>query len=195
MGLFVVTLSLAILSPGPGIVAVSRAAAQRGRRDATPYALGLAFGASLWCLMALLGLAVLFETAPLLLRALFVAGGAYLVWVGWRMWQGADDPPPTGPAERGEGFGAGLLLNLANPKPGLFYASVLVAVFPDLGGFGARAAVYSVALSVELLFYLGLAALMATAAVRGRYFAAKPLIDRAAGLVVALLGALLLFRL
>ena len=65
----IVTLSFAILSPGPAIIAASQTALSRGRSVAWPYALGLAFGASLWCLFALLGLAVVFEIYPGLFRA------------------------------------------------------------------------------------------------------------------------------
>lgn len=194
LGLFVATLSVAILSPGPGIVAVSHAAFSLGRRGAMPFALGLALGASLWCLLALLGLSVLFEAVPLALSAFHVVGGLYLLWVAARMWAHAPDPPGGEGAAPGGGLAAGLALNLANPKPGLFYASVLLSIFPDLQGFGANASVYATALGVELAFYLTLAATLSAAAVRGRYFAAKPWIDRAAALLIAALGVLLVLR-
>jgi threonine/homoserine/homoserine lactone efflux protein len=193
LALFVGTLSVAILSPGPGIVAVSHAAFSLGRRAAMPYALGLALGASVWCLVALLGLTVLFEAVPLALSAFHVVGGAYLLWVAWAMWRHADDPLPE-PGAKGRGFAAGMALNLANPKPGLFYASVLLSIFPDLRGFGANASVYAVALSVELVFYLGLAAILSAGAIRARYFAAKPWIDCAASALIAALGVLLILR-
>jgi threonine/homoserine/homoserine lactone efflux protein len=191
---FVGVLSLAILSPGPGIVAVSHAAFSMGRRAAMPYALGLALGASAWCLVALLGLTVLFEAFPILESAFHVAGGLYLLWVARTMWSHAADPLPE-PRGAARGLAAGMALNLSNPKPGLFYASVLLSLFPDLEGFAANASVYAVALSVELVFYLGLAAILSAGAIRARYFAAKPWIDRGAAVLVALLGLLLILRL
>ena len=81
LAVFVTTLALAILSPGPAIIAVSRSAAARGRAAAMPYALGLAFGASLWCLFALFGLTMLFRIMPQLYVAMKIAGGAYLIWI------------------------------------------------------------------------------------------------------------------
>ncbi len=194
LGLFVATLSVAILSPGPGIVAVSQAAFRLGRRDAMPYALGLALGASAWCLVALLGLTMLFEAVPLAMSAFHVVGGLYLLWVAWKMWSHATDPLPAPGASAGQGFGAGMALNLANPKPGLFYASVLLSIFPDARGFGANALVYSTALAVELAFYLGLAAVLSAAPIRARYFGAKPWIDRTAAALIAALGLLLILR-
>lgn len=45
--LFVSTMAVAILSPGPAIIAASRSAAARGRAASMPYAMGLAVGASM----------------------------------------------------------------------------------------------------------------------------------------------------
>jgi threonine/homoserine/homoserine lactone efflux protein len=194
LGLFVATLTVAILSPGPGIVAVSQAAFRLGRRNAMPYALGLAIGASCWCLVALLGLNVLFEAFPLLLSVFHVLGGLYLLWVAWKMWSHAADPLPEPGARAGQGFGSGMALNLSNPKPGLFYASVLLSVFPNLAGLGANAVVYATALGMELAFYLGLAAILSSAPVRASYFGAKAWIDRSAAMLIALLGLLLILR-
>jgi threonine/homoserine/homoserine lactone efflux protein len=193
LGLFVATLSVAILSPGPGMVAVSQAAFSLGRRGALPYALGLALGASAWCLLALLGLTVLFEAVPLALSAFHVLGGLYLLWIAFKMWSHAADPLPE-PSGAGRGLAAGLALNLSNPKPGLFYASVLLSIFPDLRGLGANASVYAVALGVELFFYLSLASVLSASAIRARYFALKPWIDRVAALLIAVLGLLLILR-
>lgn len=194
LGLFAATLSVAILSPGPGIVAVSQAAFRLGRRDAMPYALGLALGASAWCLVALLGLTVLFEAVPLALSAFHVLGGLYLLRVAYGMWAHARDPLPEPGAAKGQGLGAGLALNLANPKPGLFYASVLLSIFPDIRGVAGNALVYATALAVELAFYLGLAAVLSAGPIRARYFGAKPWIDRTAALLIAALGLLLILR-
>jgi threonine/homoserine/homoserine lactone efflux protein len=193
LGLFMATLSVAILSPGPGIVAVSQAAFRLGRRDAMPYALGLALGASLWCLVALLGLNVLFEAFPVALSIFHVAGGLYLLWVAFKMWTHAADPLPE-PGERaGQGFGAGMALNLSNPKPGSSMPPCCCRSSPISGLCGQRC-VYSTALAMELAFYLGLAAVLSAAPIRATYFGAKPWIDRTAAALIAVLGLLLILR-
>ncbi|HRO14265.1 MAG TPA: LysE family transporter [Paracoccus sp. (in: a-proteobacteria)] len=192
--LFVTTLGLAILSPGPAIIAASRSAAARGRQASMPYAMGLAFGASLWCLFALFGLTVLFRWWPALFTALKVLGGLYLVWIAWKMWHHAADPlAMSGESLGGPGFVQGIALNLSNPKPALFYSAVIMSVFPVLHG-AAPALVYAVALSVELAFYAAATTLMAAAPVRQRYSGAKTLIDRIAGTLIGALGLSLIFR-
>ena len=86
-----------------------------------------------------------------------------------------------------------MALNLSNPKPALFYGSVILSIFPALQG-GASLVIYLVALSVELSFYAAITALMATAPVRRRYGAAKTWIDRIAGALIGALGLALMIR-
>lgn len=194
VSLFVTTLGLAILSPGPAIIAASQSAASRGRALTMPYALGLAFGASLWCLFALFGLTVLFQLVPSLFVALKVLGGAYLIWIAVKMWQHAADPLGiSDDTSSGPGFVRGVALNLSNPKPALFYSSIIMSIFPLLHG-AAPVVIYAIALLVELTFYVAVTTLMAMGPVRQRYFMAKKLIDRVAGALIGALGVSLIVR-
>ncbi|WP_299910075.1 LysE family translocator [uncultured Paracoccus sp.] len=195
LAVFVGTLAVAILSPGPGVIAVSQSAFALGRTRALPYGWGLAVGASLWCLFALLGLTVLFRVLPWTFVALKVLGGAYLVWIAWKMWRHAADPLPD-PAEKryGAGFWGGMILNLSNPKPALFYSAVLLSIFPAALTAADKAVIYATALTVELGFYTALATLMALPLLRRRYYAAKFWIDRVAAGLIGLLGLSLILR-
>ncbi|WP_228461628.1 LysE family translocator [Paracoccus liaowanqingii] len=194
LGLFVATLSVAILSPGPGVIAVSQGAFALGRTRALAYGWGLAIGASVWCLFALLGLTALFRVAPWTLVLLKMLGGAYLIWIGAKMWRHAADPLPEASAGRGMGIWSGMALNLSNPKPALFYSAVLLSIFPAALSPADKGAIFAVALSVELFFYTALASLMALPLLRRRYYAAKFWIDRGAGAAIALLGLSLVLR-
>ncbi|MFV0384496.1 LysE family translocator [Paracoccus sp. (in: a-proteobacteria)] len=195
MALLVGTLAVAILSPGPGVIAVSQASFALGRRRALPYAWGLAIGASLWNIFALTGLTVMFRIAPWTYLLLRLLGGAYLLWLAVRMWRGAAQPLPD-PAEtrRGLGFAGGLMLNLSNPKPALFYSAVLITIFPATLTLPDKLAIYATGLSVELSFYTALANLMALPLLRRRYYAAKFWIDRGAATLLGALGLSLILR-
>lgn len=187
---------MAILSPGPGVIAVSQSAFALGRRRALPYGWGLALGASLWCLFALLGLTVLFRVLPWTFAALRLAGGAYLIWIAWQMWRHAAAPLPDPlDARMGMSFPGGMALNLSNPKPALFYSAVLLSIFPSVLSAGDKAVIYATALSVELAFYTALASLMALPWLRRRYYASKFWIDRGAAALIGLLGLSLILRL
>lgn len=184
-------LSLAILTPGPSIIATVQTAFAHGRERALPYALGLAFGASLWCIAALAGLAVVFRLHPGWFAGLKVLGGLYLLWFAWKLWAASSRPLP--PAAGGaKGFFGGIALNLSNPKPALFYAALILSVFPEPMPVPHQALVYALCLATELFWYALVAVLMSTAPMRARYFAAKFWIDRAAGIAMGLLGLLLI---
>lgn len=191
-------LSLAILTPGPAILATVQTALAHGRGRALPYALGLATGASLWCLMALLGLAVVFRLNPLLFAALKVLGGLYLLWFARGLWVAATGPVPGAAADPGRGalrgFAGGIALNLSNPKPALFYATLILSVFPRPLAPADQAAIYALCLATELFWYALVAVLMSTPPMRSRYLAARIWIDRACALAMALLGLLLIVR-
>ena len=186
-------LSLAILTPGPWIIATIQTALAHGRERALPYALGLACGASLWCVFALLGLAVVFRLHPGWFAALKVFGGFYLLWFAWRLWAASSRPlPPAASGSRG--FFGGIALNLSNPKPALFYAALILSVFPAAMSGRQQATLYANCLTTELFWYALVAVLMSTAAMRARYFAAKFWIDRAASLAMAVLGILVIVK-
>lgn len=186
-------LSLAILTPGPSIIATIQTAFAHGRERALPYALGLACGASLWCLAALFGLAVVFKLHPGWFTGLKIFGGFYLLWFAWRLWQASSQPIPSA-AGGAKGFFGGIALNLSNPKPALFYAALILSVFPAPMPAAHQVALYAICLSTELFWYALVAVLMSTATLRARYFAAKFWIDRAASLAMALLGLMLIVK-
>jgi threonine/homoserine/homoserine lactone efflux protein len=186
IALFAGTMTVAILSPGPAVIACVRMAAAHGARTAMPYGLGLAFGASLWAAFALAGLTVLFHLVPVLYVALRVAGGLYLLWFAWTLWKGAGAPLPA--AARAGGFLKGMLLNLSNPKPAIFYSSLIVAIFPGPLALPAMVAIYLTSLATEIFWYVAMTFAMSVAPVRSVYLGAKVWIDRVAGLALGALG-------
>ncbi|MCC7320949.1 MAG: LysE family transporter [Rubellimicrobium sp.] len=189
------TLTLAILSPGPAIISATQTAFARGRAVAVPYGIGLAAGASLWALFAILGLAVVFRIVPLLYLALKFLGGLYLLHLAWHLWRGAAQPMPEAARARfGTGFSGGVILNLSNPKPALFYSALIVAIFPGPLTAAGQGAIYATALATEMFWYVLVTVAMSTAPVRARYIAAKAWIDRGAALFLGALGLSLLYE-
>lgn len=188
-------ISLALLSPGPAIISAIQMSFAKGRDRALPYGWGLAFGASLWGLFALAGLAAIFKIYPALFHGMKILGGLYLLWMAQGLWRTARNPLPD-PAQKrfGSGFVGGVALNLSNPKPALFYAALLLSIFPGVLNLPKQASIYATALGTELFWYTVVVVLMSTAVMRKRYFAAKFWIDRITAVALAALGVLLIVR-
>src|SRR3546814_647503 len=147
------------ISPGQAFVMVVHTAAVEGFRPAVFAALGLAAGAVIWALAALLGLTFLFQVAPSALLAFQLAGAAFLLWIAWQMIRHAEAPLPRvdakGPAPRTirSAFRLGLLTQLANPKIAVFFGAVFVGVVPRDASALAMAAVLVMIFVDEALWY------------------------------------------
>ncbi|MFV0292776.1 MAG: LysE family translocator [Paracoccus sp. (in: a-proteobacteria)] len=188
-------ITVALLSPGPAIVAAIQTSFSRGRELALPFGLGLAFSASLWCLFALAGLSLIFKTQPVVYSTVRIIGGIYVLWIAWGLWRTASAPLPEAAEKKfGRGFLGGILLNLSNPKPALFYAALILKLFPGPLSYTKSMSVYATALSTEFFWYSVVTLVMSTATMRKRYFGAKFWIDRTAAVALAILGILLIIK-
>ena len=127
---FNVALLVAIASPGPALLMATHTSASRGRAAGVVAGVGLGLMAATWTLMALLGLAIVFELFRMAYVGAKILGGAYLLYLAYKMWRNASAPVDARfPAAR-HAIRQGFLVNLLNPKSVLFAAAVLVAVFP-----------------------------------------------------------------
>ena len=163
---YLVAVVLIVVAPGPDNVLVPSRGLSQGPLAAALSALGSGVGILVHTLAAALGLALVLQTSPLAFWLLKLAGGSYLLWLGWR-------------AIRARGlisfcardrqsywriFANGVMTNVLNPKVGLFvvafipqfvavergsvllqmlvygalFSAVTVTVFSVLGGFAAR---------------------------------------------------------
>lgn len=179
--------AVALATPGPALVSISQKAIAQGRAPALMFGLGLGFGATSWVLASMLGLGIIFHRFPVLITAMTLLGGGYLIYTAWAIWRGADAPLNEG-AAAANGFWAGYLLNVSNPKPILFFASLFLSVFPEPFTLASGSAVYLSMLTLELSFFTAVALTLTTPSVRARALQAKPVIDRVAAVVIGALG-------
>lgn len=184
---------LAAISPGPAFVLSVRTAASEGFRPAAGLALGFGIGACVWAFAALAGLALLFEVVPPLFLALKVAGGLFLLWLSFKMWRHADDPMPQMAADaapRGtlSAIRLGVVAQLANPKPAIFFGAVFVGLVPPDAGWEAKALILFNILWVETLWYLVTARAFSLPRPRAAYGRAKSWLDRGMGAILGGLG-------
>src|SRR5882762_10297414 len=75
---------LALMSPGPNILAVIGTSMGIGRREGIALALGVACGTFLWVSLAVIGFTVVIATYATVLKVLKILGGLYLLWLGYK---------------------------------------------------------------------------------------------------------------
>jgi homoserine/homoserine lactone efflux protein len=118
--------TLAVLTPGPTLLAVVGHAAGSGLRRTVPMVVGNALGIATVIAVSIGGLGGALLGAPGLLAAIQLAGAAYLAWHGARTWWHRAVPLP--PVDGGAGAGPlsrGFLLVWSNPKALIFFGAVL----------------------------------------------------------------------
>ncbi len=194
------TLAIGAMSPGPSFVVVVRAAAGRSRRDGLASALGMGCGGLVFAALALAGLQALLLQVAWLYLVLKVAGGAYLVYLGWRIWRGAATPliaeGGAAPAPGGwrRSFAIAFATQISNPKTAIWYASVFAAFLPNPIPTAMFWALLPLVFALEAGWYTVVAFAFSASRPRALYLGAKLWIDRFAGGVVGLLGGRLILE-
>jgi len=184
----------ALLSPGPAFLFSAKTAVASGRRSGVLAGLGLGLMAAMWTLAALLGLNVIFDLFPWAYTALKIGGATYLIWIAVQTWRHANAPLADHPTPSGRAFGAGILINLGNPKSVLFAAAVIIAVFPQALSASNIAVIVLNHLALEVAFYTLVAVVLSTPAARKGYLRLKHIFDRIAALFLGGFGLRLLLE-
>lgn len=191
---------LGAMSPGPSFVVVSRIAVSGKRSEGMAAALGMGVGGFIFACIAVAGLTALLTQIAWLDLALRLAGGAYLVWIGIRIWRGAAEPVDISggeaarPGSLRRSFTRALLVQLANPKTAIFYASMFAAMLPASPPTWMLLVLPPLLFCNELAWYTIVAVALSSNHPRTVYLRSKRWIDRTAGAVVGALGARLMIE-
>ena len=82
---FLAAAVLITLSPGPDNLMVLSTGIAKGRLRGVAFGLGCALGCLSHTLLAVIGVSALIAASPMAFTALKVAGGLYLIWMGWEI--------------------------------------------------------------------------------------------------------------
>ena len=192
-----ITAALAIgaASPGPSFVMVARTAASSNRVNGISAAVGMGVGGFIFAVLSLIGLVDLLMAVPTLYLVMKIAGGAYLAYLGIRIWKGANESlSVSGNAQVLHGndalryFGLGLATQLSNPKTAIVYASVFAAFLPKSPSMEFKVSVVVVVFMIEAIWYSLVATMLSAERSRKNYLRFKSLIDSIAGGIMLALG-------
>lgn len=126
---FFVATAIFACVPGPGLLYAAARTMAHGRRAGWQAAIGLHLGGYAHILAAAFGLAALLDAVPILYAAVKIAGAAYLIWLGYRMFIARD--PIAGAELKTDNTGPrralwqSVLVELLNPKTALFFLAFL----------------------------------------------------------------------
>ena len=121
-------------APGQDMVFAMACGIQGGPRVGAVAGLGVGTGVLWHVTLAALGLSALVAANPGALSAIKYAGAAYLLWIAWNSWFAGSAHGGKGVPTAREAFLRGILSNVLNPKPILFFLAFLPQfVAPDRG--------------------------------------------------------------
>lgn len=187
-------LTLGAMSPGPSFVLVAKVAVTSSRKDALAAAIGMGTGGLILAVAAMAGLQALLAAVPVLYIVMKVAGGAYLMYLGWRIWRSARQPLlgdaklDEGTRTLGRSFLLALTTQISNPKAAIVYGSVFAALLPGAIPWQAAAAICAIVFAIEAGWYAIVALALSSGRSRSAYSSYKAILDRIAGGVMAALG-------
>jgi RhtB (resistance to homoserine/threonine) family protein len=193
---FIGVAAIVIVVPGPDTAVVTKNVLVHGRRAAFGTSLGVSAGLSVWTLAAAVGVASVVRASAVAFTVLKLVGALYLVWLGLQALRAAGQPESGGRRATNKqamgalgGFRQGFLSDLANPKIGIFFTSLLPQFVdpghPVLLPFLALGGVFVVMTVLWLSAYCLIAARAAKTLQRPRVKAAM---DRFTGIVLIALG-------
>jgi len=189
------------VSPGPSFLLVCRTAMLHSRKGGIAAALGMGVGGAMFGCLALVGLATLLSEVPALHLALRILGGAYLIFLACRIWQGAKKPlaAQVGGTDGRKRpllkvFGLALMTQLSNPKTAVVYGSIFTVFLPLAPPVGLLVALVPGIFLVEFLWYAVVATLFSIRKPREAYLGVKTTVDRIVAAILGLLGSRLLLE-
>lgn len=157
---FLAAAVLVTLSPGPDNLLVLSTGIARGRLRGIAFGLGCAAGTLSHTLLAVVGVSALIAASPQAFTALKIAGGLYLIWMGWgairsrggaRVGGNALDEAPL------RLFLKGMVAAAINPKVMLFFLSFLPQfVVAARGDATLQTALLGIAFALQAALVFGL---------------------------------------
>jgi threonine/homoserine/homoserine lactone efflux protein len=123
---FVAASAILLAIPGPTVLLVISYALGHGRKPASAIVAGVALGDFTAMTLSMLGLGAILAASAAIFTALRWIGGAYLVYLGVRLWRApieagqVDDTPKASPLRM---FGHSYAVTALNPKSIIFFVA------------------------------------------------------------------------
>ena len=189
-----------LLSPGPDFFYVSRISAMRSRREAIGGVIGITIGVLIWATAAVLGLAIIFATMPIIQGIVMMLGGAYLVYLGIKMAKVKtnavfDEKQNANTSNQStlKSIMKGLLVNLSNAKVVIYFSSVMSLVLVNITETSQILTALAVITVETFLYFYIISVLFSRSVAKQFYSQYSRYIDNVAGLIFIFFGIYLIY--
>lgn len=142
---FVAASAVLLVIPGPTILLVMSYGLGQGWRAALPTATGVALGDLTAMTLSMLGIGALLATSATLFTVVKIAGAAYLIWMGIKLWRAGGSfnaQPITGRSDAGRMVAHAWLVTALNPKSITFFVAFLPQFLDHSGNFWLQMAIF-----------------------------------------------------
>ncbi|MGN7295040.1 LysE family translocator [Rhizobium sp. SAFR-030] len=188
---------VAVISPGPAIVAIISTSLARGRQAGVVIGLGIFAGSFTWAMAAALGLSALLSRYGQALTVLKIVGGLYLLYLAYKAARGAlarrDTTASIAPGETAKPeiglrrtFLTGYAIHLTNPKAIFAWVAIISLGLPPAASPSAVAIIVGGCLATGFTVFMGYALLFSTERAARLYRNARRSID---GVMALMFGA------
>lgn len=189
---------LALMSPGPNILAVIGTSMGIGRREGIALALGVACGTFLWVSLTVIGFTAVIAKYASVMVALKILGGFYLLWLGYKALRSAAsarDVRTTVVSLDGKWrsyFLRGLTVQMTNPKAALAMIAIVSVGVHSSAPAWVGATLVAGTTSLSLCAHLLYAMTFSTRPMVVLYTRARRVIEAALGAFFCAMGIRLL---
>lgn len=201
LAVFSGVMALTQFSPGPDMLLVTQTSLKRGVGAGVRMAFGIGCGLMIHTALAVGGLALAFESLPVLRTAMSWLAAAYLIWLAWRMtmeafvgWYSGGIQEPEVPVPRRNPFLMGLWCNLLNPKVVIFLAAVSAPFLKGARPDWWPLAMWAVVVAQGTILWALWSWLLQWRPLRSGYQRAAPAIDAAFALILVTLAVWLVLH-
>ncbi len=191
-----------LMTPGPDFFYVTRMAASNSRRNVISGIIGITLGVAFWAASAILGLAILLKTTPMLQGVIMLLGGGYLMYLGYLMlksrtnttFEPVSDEELNNATTVKKEIMKGLLVNLSNAKAIIYFASVMSYILVTLNQMWQMIIAFSIIVIETFLYFYLLSVLFSRPLAKHFCSRYSGYIDNAARIIFLLFGGFLMYN-
>lgn len=188
---------LAVISPGPDFVIVTRNSLLYSKKVGLCTALGIVVGNIWWIASSLIGISYLISQMVLLYSIIKFAGALYLIYLGIKALlakkSSAEDGDVSAAGRQseltaGQAFRIGLFTNLLNPKCALFFVSFFSVILTSNTPLVLRVFYGSEVAVFALVWFSALATVLSISRIKQVFGRISVWVERITGAILIALG-------